>query len=254
MRILLVEDDGKTAAMVGGVLESRGHKVTICDSIKKILTDDLCSKHNLVILDLILKNERGENLVTKLRKQKVSIPILVISALSEVVTKINLLELGADDYLEKPFNYKELLARVEALKRRCFGDEWEEGEESYGEITFYWKHNEVIRNGIRIPLTKKQGELLYLLVSNHGKTIKSEYILEKIWKIKPGHHSNIVQSMVRRLRKQLDMDFPHKLIRNVHGVGYCLVLPNSKQQSLKNNNTIKKIPKEGFQETEVPVA
>lgn len=248
MRILLVEDDEKVAAAVSGVLKSYGHKVTVCDSVRDILASDLYSKNDLIILDLILNQERGEELVKKLRGQKISTPILVTSALSEPDTKVNLLELGADDYLTKPFDYKELLARVEALKRRCFDSEWKEDEESHGDITFYWKHNEVVRNGVRIPLTKKQGELLRLLFDNNGRTVKSEDILKKIWRIKPGHHSNIVQSMIRRLRKQLDTDFSHKMIRNVHGVGYCLKLPNHRFR-LQEDNIMRKVPKEDLQTT-----
>ena len=248
MRILLVEDDGKTAATVSSVLEDSGHQTTVCTSAKEVLVGGLCNKHDLIILDLILEKERGEHLVTKLREQKVDIPILVTSALSEVMTKVNLLELGADDYLEKPFEYRELLARIEALKRRCC-DASESEKEDCGNITFYWKHNEVARNGVRIPLTKKQGQLLRLLFDNRGRTVRSEDLLERVWKVKPGHHSNIVQSMIRRLRKQLDTNFPQKLIHSIHGVGYRLVLPGA-EEDLKNSGAMKKVPKESLERQE----
>lgn len=230
MRILLVEDDKRMAEIVSETLESRDHEVVACHSMQQAVPGVFSERFDLIILDLILGKQRGESLVMQLRKKKIDTPILVTSALGEIVIKVNLFELGADDYLEKPFDQNELLVRAEALQRRCQKNSPQCEEEDYEGVVFDWKHNEVVRGGVRIPLTRKQGELLRLLVTSHGKTVKTEDILQKIWKVRSGYHSNIVQSMIRRLRRQLDTGFPHKLIRNVHGVGYSLVLPETEEE------------------------
>ena len=107
------------AYLIGKALKRYGYKITICHSPKRVLKNGLEFNHDLIILDLMFPNERGEDFVAELRKKKINIPILVLSALSEVGSKIDLLKLGADDYMIKPFSSQELLARIEALERRC---------------------------------------------------------------------------------------------------------------------------------------
>lgn len=224
MDILLVEDNQETAQYLETELDKEGHHVTSCASVDDVLENGLEMNHDLIILDLLLDNERGDRLVKHLRKAKVDVPILVLSSLVQSSTKVDLFNLGVDDYVTKPFNMQELAARIKALYRRYLETQ-NDDEESYGEITFYWKQNKVVRGKKEIRLTNKEGDLLKLLLRNSGKTVRSEDILQKVWHITRGHHSNILQSMVRRLRKKLDSDFDHKLIRSVHGIGYCLDLP-----------------------------
>lgn len=224
MKILLIEDDKKLAHLIAEALKRYGYNITVCHSAREALKNGLEFSHDLIILDLLFPDERGEEFVIELRKNKINIPILVLSALSEVGNKINLLKLGADDYMTKPFSSRELLARIEALERRCLDIVFND-KESYGDITFNWKENKINRKGNEIPFTKKEGQLLRLLVANKGEIVRTEDILKKVWQVESDSHSNVIHATIRRLRKRIDHDFPHKLIRNVHGIGYCIVLP-----------------------------
>jgi len=224
MKILLIEDDKNLAHLIGKVLKQYAYEVTICHSAKEALKNGLEFNHDLIILDLLFPDEKGEEFVIELRKKKINIPILVLSALSEVDSKIDLLKLGADDYMTKPFSSQELLARIEALERRCLNMTFND-RECYGDITFDWKQNKVHREGKKIPITKKEGQLLRLLVASKGETVRMEDILKKVWRVESGSHSNVIHATIRRLRKRIDHKCSYKLIRNVHGIGYCIVLP-----------------------------
>ena len=224
MKILLVEDDKQLSKLLSKMLRDNGYEVTPCKSIHEVLRNGFEHNHDLIILDLLLNGEKGEDLVINLRKRKMDIPILVLSCLSEVVNKTDLLKLGADDYLTKPFDNSELIARIEALNRRCLNHFFND-KESYGDLVFFWKQNKVIRGNREISLTRKQGGILHLLVRNAGKTVETSEILRQVWNLNPSCSSNVVQSTMRHLRERLDSNFSHKLIQNVHGIGYCFVFP-----------------------------
>lgn len=224
MEILVIDDNEELTAFIARLLERKGHKVTVKHSAAEVVKHGLEFNHDLIILDLVLEGERGEDLLTNLRKRGVNIPILVLSSISNIPTKVDLLRGGADDYMTKPFDNEELLARVDALQRRHLESCLVE-KESHGEIFFYWKQNKVVREGKEILLTRKEGQLLRLLVRNKGEVVKSDDLIKKIWNVDPGYHSNILQSLVRHLRTRIDSNFGHKLINNIHGVGYMLVFP-----------------------------
>jgi len=116
-----------------------------------------------------------------------------------------------------------LNARIEALGKRRVNVVIDD-EENFGDVKVFWKQNKVVRDGKDIILTQKEGELIKILLRNKGKTVSANYILNKIWNVGMGYHSNILQSMVRRLRKKIDGDFEKKIIKNIHGVGYMLDL------------------------------
>ncbi|MBU1445885.1 response regulator transcription factor [Patescibacteria group bacterium] len=224
MEILVIDDNKDIAGFIARLLERKGHEVTVKHSVAEVIKNGLEFSHDLIILDLILEDERGEDLLTDLRKRGVNIPILVLSSITNIPKKVDLLRDGADDYMTKPFDNEELLARVDALQRRYLESCLVE-EEVYGSVHFYWKQNKIVREGREILLTRKEGQLLKLLVRNKGEVVKSNDLIKKIWNVDPGYHSNILQSLVRHLRKRLDLDFEHKLIHNVHGIGYMLILP-----------------------------
>lgn len=231
MNVLVIEDQKELSSFLQIALEKEGMKVTVCESIEEVMENEYENSHDIIVLDLMLKGKRGEDLIVHLRnKKKSNIPILVLSALGQINTKIEAINKGADDYLTKPFHAQELVARLKALYRRYLETGFQDVE-SFGEFTFYRKQNIVKRGEKDISLTKKEGELLELLIRNRGKTVPLDDILKKVWKAKAGYHSNIVQATVRRLRKKIDFGFEHKLIHNRHGIGYALFLPNSEVEA-----------------------
>ncbi len=223
MKILVIEDEEKIASFIQNVLEVEGNTVTTCESIEDASTHGYEMTNDIIILDLMLPGKRGEFYVKEIRKKRLNVPILVLSALNRISNKIELLNLGADDYMTKPFDAEELIARVNAIYRRNLHTERKD-QLSYGDFTFYRNQNKIKRNGKEITLTKKEGELLEFLLQNEGKTVRTEDIIRKIWGAKITYHSNVVQATIRRLRKKVDEGFKHKLIENRHGIGYCINL------------------------------
>ena len=222
MNILLIEDESKLSLFLKRVLESKNHTVTCCESVEAARRGNFIESSDLLILDLMLPGESGRSFLQYIRKMGHTLPILVLSAKDFVATKISLLEEGADDYLTKPFNADELLARIHALKRRYAGKKIS-NELKVDDLTFYRKQNRARRGGKDIFLTKKEADVLSFLVSHRGKAVQNEDILAKVWHTKTDYHSNVVQATIRRLRKKVDEGFRHKLIRNIHGVGYMIV-------------------------------
>ncbi len=227
MKILIVEDEEELASFLQVILEKECGQTTVCSSVEDVIKNGYESSHDLIILDL--KGKRGESLIAHMKKKKINVPTLVLSALGQINTKIELINLGADDYLTKPFDAQELIARVKALYRRYLQAGFKD-EEDFGEFTFFSKQNKIKRGNKDILLTKNEGQLFELLLRNRGKTVPLEDILKNVWKAKVGYHSNIVQATVRRLRRKVDAGFPHKLIRNMHGIGYAVMVPEKKEK------------------------
>lgn len=221
MRILVVEDEQQIADFIKEVLEAERNEVTIVSSVEEVLEHNYVTSHDLMILDLMLAGKHsGLDLVKMLKKERVSIPIIVLTALNQISTKVDLFNAGVDDYLTKPFEALELLARIKSVYRRYLEGNME-NEIKIDDLLFQRKENVVIRDGKKIYLTMKEAELLRFLIENAGKIVRSEDILKKVWNTRVGFHSNILQATVRRLRKKLDSDFEKKYIKNIHGVGYC---------------------------------
>lgn len=227
MKILIIEDDIDLASYIKKELEYKKHKVTISTSVSGAIKNKLAINNNVLILDLILNDEKGEDYVKYLKKNNISIPTLVLSSLSSTTNKIDLLNAGVDDYMTKPFEISELNARLEAIYRRSI-QPTSKPLEKYKDITFSWKENKIIYKKKEIFLTKKECKLLKLLFSNRGDVVKSEEILKYVWNIGPGYHSNILQSLVRHLRKTLLATFKTDMVKNIHGIGYTLQLPEEK--------------------------
>jgi DNA-binding response OmpR family regulator len=223
MKILVLEDEEKIAEFVKQVLENEGNYVTVCDSVESAMKHGYEMTHDLILLDLMLAGKRGEYYVKEIRKKRLSIPILVLSALDRISNKIELLNLGADDYLTKPFNAQELIARVNAIYRRYL-QQYRREEIEFEGLSFFRKQNKIKFENKDIQLTKKEGELLEFLLQNVNKTVRSEDLIRRMWGSKVTYHSNVLQACVRRLRKKIDCQNPERLIRNHHGIGYIIEL------------------------------
>lgn len=224
MEILIIEDDVELAQYLKKELKKRGHEITTCSSASKAIANKYAYNHDIVILDLILKDEHGGDFTKHVKKENIKIPIIVLSSIANTSSKIDLLKSGADDYMTKPFDIEELIVRLEVLQKR-YMELPNNTTEKYKNVVFYWDENKVIREDKEIFLTNKEGKLLKYLVRNKGKVVKSEDLIKHVWNVGPGYHSNILQSLIRHLRKRLDEGFEFQLIKNIHGVGYMIEFP-----------------------------
>jgi DNA-binding response OmpR family regulator len=240
MKILLIEDEQELVYFLKKILENAGNSVTSYASIQEALNPNYSYDYDLLILDLMLPGKPGSYLLKELRKRKVNIPVLVLSAINQITSKTDLLNLGADDYMTKPFDAQELLARINALYRRYIEIQYQD-EIIFEEIVFYPKQNKVVRQSKEVLLTQKEGELLHFLIQNKGKTVRSQDILHKIWHANAGFHSNVLQATIRRLRQKIDSGFSKKLIHSIHGIGYRLGAEESSVEETRNP-AIEKVP------------
>jgi two-component system copper resistance phosphate regulon response regulator CusR len=221
MRILYVEDDPEARGFVGSALEEHGHEVTAAASASEGLEFATRGDHELLILDVGLPDGSGFDLLGEIRDRGVEVPAIFLTAQGQVADRIRGLDLGADDYLAKPFALAELLARVRALSRRgvmrspdkpwCVGD-----------LVVDEEAHRVERAGRRLDLAPKEFALLAYLVQNAGHVVSRSMIVEKVWGWGFETHDNVIDVHVNRLRKKIDRDYPNKLIHTVKGIGYVL--------------------------------
>jgi two-component system, OmpR family, response regulator len=221
MKILLVEDDQDLSHFIKKILENAGHTVTSYGTVKPLVGGEYSWTDDIILLDLMLPDMPGSALIEEAKKQKVHIPILVLSAKHDIDIKTALLNLGADDYLTKPFDSRELLARINALSRRSVDSQFE-NELALEDLKFFNKQNKIVRGEKEVSLTKKEGELLNFLFLHKGKTVRTQDIMQKVWLGATSFHSNIVQATIYRLRNKVDGGFEKKLLHSVHGIGYKL--------------------------------
>ena len=219
MRILVVEDERKAAEYLQKGLVESGYQV-------EVALDGLDARHlieeerfDLVILDVMLPGIDGWQLIKLIRRHG-DTPVLFLTARDSVEDRVKGLELGADDYLVKPFSYAELLARVRSLLRRSPLREVEHYRLEDLEVDLLRRH--VSRNGQRITLTNKEFALLQLLISHPGEVMSRSRIASVVWNINFESDTNVVDVAIRRLRAKLDDPFQLKLVHTVRGMGYKL--------------------------------
>jgi two-component system copper resistance phosphate regulon response regulator CusR len=219
MRILLVEDEERIADFVCRGLTSAGYSVDHTPDGQSALDKVHQIDYDLVILDLMLPDMDGLQVLEKVRHRKVSPAVLILSARGGVDDRVKGLELGADDYLVKPFAFVELLARVRALIRR--GQPVAE-RLTAGDLVMDCIRRKVSRAGEPIDLAPKEFSILEYLLRNRGKPLSRTMIVEHVWDMEYDGLTNIVDVYIRHLRSKVDDRFPVKLIHTVRGVGYML--------------------------------
>jgi DNA-binding response OmpR family regulator len=221
-RILVVEDEPKVASFVKRGLEENGFS---CE----IASDGLMGKrmfnagsYDLIILDLNLPYKNGIELCKEIRMSDQKVPVLMLTALGTTEDKLTGFESGADDYLVKPFEFRELLARIRSLLKRISVAETGGNILTVLDLEVNLSTYEVTRNGKTIELTQKEFALLVYLLRNKGKVVSRMEIAENVWDINFDTGTNIIDVYVNFLRKKMDKDFSPKLIHTQTGVGYIL--------------------------------
>jgi two-component system copper resistance phosphate regulon response regulator CusR len=220
MRILVVEDEKKTAAFLAKGLREAGFAVDVAVDGEAGLAQARASKFDLLIVDIMLPHKDGWELVAELRGDGVRTPILFLTARDSVRDRVKGLELGADDYLVKPFAFAELLARMRSILRRAPQREAEHLQIADLEIDM--RRHKATRSGVPLNLTPKEFLLLAHLVRSAGEVVSRAEIAEQVWHIGFKTDTNVVDVVVRRLRAKVDDPFKTKLIDTIRGVGYVL--------------------------------
>ena len=217
-RILLVEDDRSIASFVEPELEHLGFHVRCAyDGVAGLEAAETFSPA-LVILDIMLPRLDGVGVLKRMRQGGSRIPVIMLTARDTTLDKVHSLDLGADDYLTKPFDIEELLARIRALLRRADGDEVLRVED----LEINTSTREVRRADRIIELTTREYDLLEFMVRNHRRVLSREFLLSRVWDDDFALTTNLVDVYVSYLRKKVDAPGEKKLIRTVRGAGYAL--------------------------------
>ena len=219
MKVLVVEDEQKIAQFLKKGLAEKGYAVETAGDADTALERISSSPFDLIILDLLLPGSRdGLELCREIRGRGVPSKILMLTARDTVENKIEGLDAGADDYLVKPFSFRELLARLRALLRRT--EAAEPGPVVSGEIRYDPESREVVREGVTVRLTAREGALFELLLRRRGKVVSRSEIQARIWEDSFDLSTNIIDVYINALRKKLDVGGRERLIQTVRGVGY----------------------------------
>ena len=222
MMILLVEDDDVIAEFVSGGLRETGYAVERARDGEEGLRLALGHDFDAAIVDVMLPRRDGLSLVEELRLGGRRTPVLLLSARRSVDDRVRGLQAGGDDYLVKPFDFSELLARLQALLRRGGGGRGEATRLVVGELSMDLLSREVVRAGRRLELRPREYALLEYLMRNPGRVVSRTALLSHVWGYSFAPHTNAVEVLVSRLRDALDRGFPTQLLHTVRGAGYVL--------------------------------
>ena len=220
MNILLVEDEARVADFIRRGLAAEGWAVDHAADGEDALEHAASNSYDVILLDLMLPGVQGQDVCRKLRARKSKTPILMLTALDSPEEKVDGLKLGADDYLAKPFDFDELIARVEALHRRATGYASDVGESviTSGNLTFDRSSLQVTVDGSEVELSKKERDLLLLFLTNSGRVLSRERILNTVWGLNADPLTNVVDVYVGRLRRKIGKE--GERIVTLRNVGY----------------------------------
>ncbi|HVA66900.1 MAG TPA: response regulator transcription factor [Elusimicrobiota bacterium] len=225
MRILVVEDDPKIAAFIGRGLKGSGFVVDRAADGETAYRRLLGEPYAASVMDVMLPKLDGLSLIERIRREKIGVPVLILSAKRSVDDRVKGLRAGGDDYLTKPFSFSELLARIEALVRRTRGAAQGAAGSALlavGDLSINIITREVVRSGGKIDLPVKEFVLLEYLARNAGRPVSKAMILENVWNYDFDPQTNVVDVLVCRLRDKIDKPFAEKMIQTIRGVGYVL--------------------------------
>lgn len=220
MRILIVEDQPKMASFIKKGLSAQGYIADISETGSGAESMVVDNNYDLIILDVNLPDQNGMDTARHLRRDGCQMPILMLTALSTTKDKIHGLDSGADDYLTKPFDFEELLARVRALLRR--NNVSENSKIRFGDIELDLVQRRVVRSNVEVNLTAKEFSLLEYFLRNPKRPITRIEISEHVWDVNFDTNTNIIDVYINMLRKKIDTPFDKKMIHTMVGFGYIL--------------------------------
>ena len=223
VRVLLIEDDAENATVIIDSLKPLTTSVTWCADGQKGLMEAGNGAFDLIILDRMLPDISGLEVLQKLREAGIETPVLMLSALSRSENRIDGLEGGADDYLGKPFDAGELIARSRALIRRA-QNHVHSAVMLYGDLELHVKSRTAHRSGKHLPLSPKEFEILKLLMENAGDVVTREMLLQKVWQLNFDPQTNVIDVNMSRLRNRLEEGFDRPILETVRGAGFRLFL------------------------------
>ena len=221
MRILVVEDDPTLASFVSTALREAGYAVEVANDGSSGLNLALSLRPDLAIVDIMLPGLDGFSLIEAVRRQKLTMPVIILSAKRSVDDRLRGLRIGGDDYLVKPFAMAELVARVQALLRRSAGST-EPTQLEVGDLRIDLLSRQVTRGGSVIELRPREFALLEFLARHSGQVVSKTMILSRIWNYTFDPRTNVVDVLVCRLREKIDRNYEPKLLQTRRGMGYVL--------------------------------
>ena len=227
MRILVVEDEKKINDVIVKTLKKEKYGVDSCFDGEEALDYIFSVEYDIILLDIMLPKKDGFEVLKSMRKKGIKTPVLFLTARDQIEDRVKGLDLGADDYLVKPFAFEELLARIRVVLRKNSGS----GEDSgnilkIANLTVDCNKHEVFRDDVSIKLSAKEFSILEYMMGNKGRVVSKEKIEEHVWDFDYEGGSNIVEVYIKFLRKKVDNDFSPKLIHTIRRVGYILKVEN----------------------------
>ena len=220
MKILIVEDELKGAEYLKKGLQEAGFVTDVADNGSDGLDMLLRGGYDLALLDIMLPGCDGWHILTELRRRRIDLPVMFLTARDGVEDRVKGLELGADDYLTKPFAFSELVARLRTILRR--GPVRQTDIVTIADLEVDAQKRKASRAGQRIDLTQKEFSLLLLLCRRSGEVLTRTYIAEQVWDMNFDSETNVIDVHIRRLRQKIDESFAFPLIHTVRGAGYVL--------------------------------
>jgi len=218
MRILIVEDEKKMATLLRRGLEEEHHSVVVASDGTDGFNFALSQEFDAIVLDIMVPGIDGLEVARRLRGKGNRTPILIITARDTIPDVVKGLDLGADDYLTKPFSFEEFIARLRAIGRR--GPIPKGPQLNVADLVLDPATHQVSRSGKQIFLTKKEYQLLELLMRNHGRVVSREMIMESLWETADDVESNTIDAFIKKLRQKVDAGAAVRLIHTVRGFGY----------------------------------
>jgi DNA-binding response OmpR family regulator len=220
MRILVVEDEKKIASLLRRGLREQGFTVDVLENGIEAYEQASTQPYDSIVLDIMLPGRDGLSVLRQLRETGILTPVLLLTARGEVNERVEGLNLGADDYLSKPFSMDEVTARVRALLRRATGEKL--SLYKLGDLTMNLVSREIWRGKRKVDLTTREFGLLEYLISTPGQVFTRTQIQERVWDYHFDPNTNLVDVYIQRLRRKVDDGEAAKLIHTVRGVGYCM--------------------------------